>query len=484
MRGVIGTVCLGVWLGWVTGAAAQLPPEIQVDRYLLRAERLMEAKDPKAALELIGKIVALQQEHGLTLPDEFHFKHAKVAMSAGSVQQALDAVNTYLLQAGREGKFYREALELLEEVEQFQTWFDADLTCAGKSEGAECWKELTDQSGCYVWDDYLITDQTVTWTGTCSGGRAQAEGTLKWVKKGGKETLEGTGSLTDGKRSGDWIDSWPSGQVDEGPYVEGKRHGQWVLRLRSGEVETGPFVEGKKHGEWVWRGPSGAEWQGPFVNGSRHGVWIERNPVGTLRQGPYVEGKKQGNWIEFDEDGTSTTGPYEEGEKHGHWVRHGETGTVYEEGPYVKGEKHGHWVTYSTSDSGKVYVDLEGPYSEGEKHGKWVSRYADGRIYYESPYVHGKRHGHYVLRTHDGGVNSEGSYVEGERHGHWLEYAFGLRAGEYGYNEGPYVKGKKHGRWLYRQRIGNSRVRVTAVIYENGESIRTEREWKERYQFR
>ena len=228
MRGVIGAVYLGVWLGWVMGVAAQLPPEIQADRYLLRAERLMEAKDPKEALELIGKIVALQKEHGLTLPNEFHFKHATVAMSAASVQQSLDAVNTYLLAAGREGKFYREALELLEEAEQFQTWFDPELTCAGKSRGAECWMEVTDHPGCYVWDDYLITDQTVTWTGTCSGGRAQAEGTLNWVNTGNKDTLEGTGRLTDGKRSGDWADRWPSGRVDEGPYVEGKRHGQWL----------------------------------------------------------------------------------------------------------------------------------------------------------------------------------------------------------------------------------------------------------------
>ena len=66
-REVIGRIVLAVWLGCVT-AAAQLPPEIQVDRYLLRADRLMEAKDPQGALELMGKIVALQKEHGLTFP--------------------------------------------------------------------------------------------------------------------------------------------------------------------------------------------------------------------------------------------------------------------------------------------------------------------------------------------------------------------------------------------------------------------------------
>ena len=178
-RGVIGSVFLGVWLGCIAATAGQLPPEIQVDRYLLRADRLMEAKDPKGALEVMGKIVALQKEHGLTLPEEFHFKHAKVAFSAGEVQEAVDAVHTYLLDAGREGKFYREALELLEEAEQreqLQSWIGTDKTCAGQPKGTSCWMELTGQPGCYVWNGSLSPDDTVTWTGTCSGGRAQGGG--------------------------------------------------------------------------------------------------------------------------------------------------------------------------------------------------------------------------------------------------------------------------------------------------------------------
>ena len=484
MRGVIGTVFLGVWLGWGTGAAAQLPPEIQVDRYLLRAERLMEAKDPKGALEMIDKIVALQKEHGLTLPNEFHFQHAKVAMSAGSVQDALDAVNTYLLAAGREGKFYREALELLEEVEAFQTWFDAELTCAGKSAGAECWMAVTDQSGCYVWNPNLQPDETVSWTGGCAGGQAQGEGTVKWVWDSGKKSSESTGSLQHGKMHGPWVVRFANGSVHEGPYVEGKRHGQWVERFADGGAAEGSWVEDKRHGQWILRYPNGDVWRGPFVNGKRHGDWIERNADGTSRQGPYVEGIKQGDWVEHDDDGTSRRGSYKEGEKNGQWVSLRSDGSVYEEGPYVNGVKHGHWVGYLSRDDGKAYIYEEGPYTDGKKHGRWVTRQEDGSIRLEEPYVEGIRHGHWVLRTHDGGVNSEGSYVGGERHGHWFEYAFGLRVGEYGYDEGPYVKGKKHGRWLVRSRLGKNRVRVKAVIYENDEYVRTEREWKERYQFR
>lgn len=480
MRGVIGAVYLGVWLGWVMGVAAQLPPEIQVDRYLLRAERLMEAKDPKGALELIGKIIALQKEHGLTLPNEFHFKHAKVAMSAASVQQSLDAVNTCLLATGREGKFYREALELLEEAEQFQSWFDAELTCTGKSRGAECWMEVTDHPGCYVWNPNLQSDETVTWTGKCAGGQAQGGGTLKWIWDGAKKSSESTGHLKDGTEHGQWVNRFMNGSVHEGPYVEGKRHGQWVERFADGVAAEGPWVEDKRHGQWILRYPNGDVWQGPFVNGKRHGDWIERSAEGTSRLGPYVEGTKQGDWVEHDEDGTSTKGPYEEGEKHGHWVSLRSDGSVYEEGPYVNGEKHGHWVIRRTDGS----VDEEGPYMEGMKDGKWISRFKDGTVYSAGPYVRGEKHGHWSRYWNDGCLWSEGPYVEGKQHGHWVEWSFGGQIGECGYNEGPYVKGEQHGRWLLRSRLGKNRVRVKAVIYENDEYVRTEREWKERYRFR
>ena len=118
MRRVIGSFLLAVLLGAFIEAAAQLPPEIMADRYLVRVERLMAEKDHKAALEMMDKIVALQKEHNLTLPDEFHFKYAQIAMSAGAVKAALNSVNRYLAVAGRAGQFYREALELLDEAEQ------------------------------------------------------------------------------------------------------------------------------------------------------------------------------------------------------------------------------------------------------------------------------------------------------------------------------------------------------------------------------
>ncbi len=182
-------------LSFFAAAAAQLPPEILVERYLLRAGRLMESKDPKGALEVMSKIVSLQKEHGLRLPDGFHFKHARVALSAGSIGEAINASNVYLVEIGREGKFYREALELLQEaerMEQLQSWFGAEKMCAGQPKGTSCWMEVTGQPDCHVWNHNLQPDEIVTWSGKCAEGRADGEGTTRWVYDGGKKTLVAT----------------------------------------------------------------------------------------------------------------------------------------------------------------------------------------------------------------------------------------------------------------------------------------------------
>ena len=136
--------------------------------------------------------------------------------------------------------------------------------CAGMSEGAECWKETTNQRSCHVWDDFVIHDQTVTWTGACSGGVGVGQGTLAWTSNAG--TFQQEGVLQRGKKvHGHWVVRYANGNVEEGPYVDGKRHGRWVARYSSGgrlefdwrngsrEGQPGVFISesGKRHpGRW------------------------------------------------------------------------------------------------------------------------------------------------------------------------------------------------------------------------------------------
>ncbi len=52
----------------------------------------------------------------MALPEAFWFKHAQVALQAGSYADAVESVTRYLTTAGREGAHYREALELLDQA--------------------------------------------------------------------------------------------------------------------------------------------------------------------------------------------------------------------------------------------------------------------------------------------------------------------------------------------------------------------------------
>ena len=118
MQGVISSIFVLFSLGFFTVASAQLPPEIMVDKHLLEAEQLIEKKDYVGAFKQMNQIVGLQKEHNLTLPEAFLFKYAQVALKAGSLRTTLDAVQKYLVTAGKKGQFYKEALALLNKAEQ------------------------------------------------------------------------------------------------------------------------------------------------------------------------------------------------------------------------------------------------------------------------------------------------------------------------------------------------------------------------------
>ena len=80
------TITLGVLILTLWGSAsaiAQLPPEIQADSYLLRAEKAIGEGDQARARAEIDKIILFEKEHELDLAAEFHFRYAKAAATVG-----------------------------------------------------------------------------------------------------------------------------------------------------------------------------------------------------------------------------------------------------------------------------------------------------------------------------------------------------------------------------------------------------------------
>ncbi|MDE0002276.1 MAG: formylglycine-generating enzyme family protein [Rhodospirillaceae bacterium] len=115
---LIAVAALGLLIVLPWSAAADLDPSIQADLHLVEAEDYIKQKNYAAAQEAMGKILALQQKHDLTIPVEFHFKYAQVLGLAGQYDEAVAAVTYYLQTAGRGAAHYRDALSLLHTASQ------------------------------------------------------------------------------------------------------------------------------------------------------------------------------------------------------------------------------------------------------------------------------------------------------------------------------------------------------------------------------
>ena len=118
MRRLISSIFVYVLLGGFTVAASQLPPEIMADRYLLQAERATQEQNFQGAKAAMDGILELQAQHDLELPAQFFFRYAEVLERLGLYDEAIEFVTQYLTLAGRNGEFYRAALELLDSAEQ------------------------------------------------------------------------------------------------------------------------------------------------------------------------------------------------------------------------------------------------------------------------------------------------------------------------------------------------------------------------------
>ena len=401
MREVIRSFFITVLLGYFTVVSAQLPPEIMVDKHLIHAEQLYAAKDYAEAFNVMEKIIALQKEHNLALPDEFHFKYAQVALSADSLEIALESVTRYLSATGKEGEFYKEALSLMlkaegNEVMSVEDFYNEVIktqgTCDGLPVGSSCWMEMTNHPECYVWNADLKEGATMIWSGRCSGHLPEGKGTLTgyyiWkdafdeeAKPVKRKYLEHTGPFQRGKAHGKWVENnVESGVVEEGPYLEGKRHGKWVMRDSDGNVrQEGSYVDGKKHGEWVeveyGFGTYKSVGEGPYVEGGRHGKWVMRSSGlsrdrEAVEERPYVDGKRHGQWVERYSDGTVFEGTYIDDKAHGKLVIRYPDGIVGG-GAYVDGKKHGEWI------EGLPWQKDKGRYINGEKEGTWLHYYED-----------------------------------------------------------------------------------------------------------
>jgi len=101
------------------------------------------------------------------------------------------------------------------------------------------------KTGCQVWNPNPQVGEAAAWAGSCSNGRADGRGTVRWQRNDvAIETDEG--EWRDGRQTGKGTQSWESGRYD-GELADGEPEGAGVLTLKNLRFE-GQFRHGKPNG--------------------------------------------------------------------------------------------------------------------------------------------------------------------------------------------------------------------------------------------
>ncbi|MDE2804740.1 MAG: hypothetical protein OXN18_06290 [Gemmatimonadota bacterium] len=175
--------------------------------------------------------------------------------------------------------------------------------CTGSASSEGCWMEVSNHSGCFLWNPEPRDGVSVIWSGDCSEGFAAGSGDARWQWNDGS-AIE-SGLFQSGKREGFHIVNWSDGQRYEGSYVNGERQGTWTFVWEDGTQDVGPYLDGERHGNWAESYNNGSRGEGPYANGERHGTWTvfwEEGDVGR-EVGPYVNGERHGVWTGYDQSG-------------------------------------------------------------------------------------------------------------------------------------------------------------------------------------
>lgn len=128
----VGALLLAVSL-FMLSAAWALPPEVELDRLLLQAKSAFDAGNFTKAVESFAKAEKL----GVTLPPTFYFHYGLASANSGQHEKGRAMLEQYLNASGAKGKFYKEALVEINNIERAINTRDAAIAAAAKERAAE-----------------------------------------------------------------------------------------------------------------------------------------------------------------------------------------------------------------------------------------------------------------------------------------------------------------------------------------------------------
>ncbi|MEQ9500700.1 MAG: hypothetical protein RIT81_27765 [Deltaproteobacteria bacterium] len=146
------------------------------------------------------------------------------------------------------------------------------------------------------------------------------DGPFRSKRRGGSVT----GSYTDGKKSGVWVELFGS-RKSECRYRDGKKNGactKWAIANGKEDKKSEcAYRDDRRHGACVSFGPN-LRTEETYEDGKRHGVVKRIHESGTvISEKTYVHGRQEGPVVHREADGTvRLRGHYVNGRRHGEFV--------------------------------------------------------------------------------------------------------------------------------------------------------------------
>ena len=224
---------------------------------------------------------------------------------------------------------------------------------------AECWEEIQNQAGCYLWRTHYHSDQVTQWTGQCRSGVAEGHGTYSVSAGSEHSSYEGSGLLVNGKANGLWVEELGDGAHHEGEYRDGIATGIWAFKWANGNLYEGEYRDGKLHGYGTYTWANGNRYEGEFRDDEPNGYGTYTWASGDHYEGAFRDGKQSGQGTLTRSDGSLYMGGWRDGEKHGHGVLTGRDGSGHE-GEYRHGKPNGYGI-YFFADGNR----LQGHWRDG-----------------------------------------------------------------------------------------------------------------------
>jgi hypothetical protein len=150
------------------------------------------------------------------------------------------------------------------------------------------------RTGCQVWNADPRPGESITWSGSCAGGRASGPGILQWFDND-RPVVRVEAEYRDGQSLGRGRFDWPDGAYYIGEYSHSGWQGHGTFVWAGGERYEGEWQEGEPsgHGIYVWA--DGSRYEGEWREGQREGRGLQVWANGARYEGTWREGVPHGS---------------------------------------------------------------------------------------------------------------------------------------------------------------------------------------------